>query len=869
MAVVGTERVVDAHQVTRSCRSRLRQVLSAIEAEDVPRDAAFSTVEASRCAAGHDLVWADLTGRYVTVRDEILRVTREGRDWLLDHGAPSPDWHAVAGATPALREWQAEALKAWSEHSRQGVVEAVTGTGKSRVGVEAAREALADGFSVLIVVPGTELIQQWAHALRRSGITNVGQRGDGGTATFATHQVVVGTIQSLWSEPTGPADGRVLLIADECHRYGSEQWRKVLHPSYRRRLGLTATFERSDDGLEVLQQYFGGPPVYRIDFDRAIADGVVAAYDVALIPTDLSPSERWAYDRVEKALQDARAKLLAADFPAEPFGLFLREVQRAAEEFPDPTVEDAARAYLKAFSERIDIVTATSAKLAAIPALAPLVAGSRGSILFTRRTEAAEDIADSLSDEGIAAVAVHSKMRRPERTANLDGLKSGRIKALAAPMVLDEGIDVPNVDLGAVLAGSRSRRQMIQRMGRVLRLKSGGRKAKFLVFYARETIEDPKLMSDPAEGGCLDVILGSADSVHECTSDDLRSELLAWSQRLGDETDATHTSTTDRMDDRPLASEPQSEPPSASPTEPPGFPPHPDSVRVAASAVRSFRNYHGGSPLDAEIALVELLLHLANDHSSHRTRGETDIYWSDRVQLAVANGEIVQYFHEPVDNPTAPSRVQALGSATKNAPAMRSGESARTERAARADGEVPTLADQLARVDPVTLPMTQKVLDAYIGSHGGTSEQAEEHLREMLTDFLESGRKRVGRKGHVQLARSGFFLTVDPYRFVFYRTSRKDHFSWQEVRSQCEPADATPDAQEVLAQPHKNADSEEAGPPTPPPAVSPEADNMHPGDPSSDVVDVVASLVKLADLHGRGLLTTAEFTVLKARLIEP
>ena len=41
-----------------------------------------------------------------------------------------------------LRTWQREALDAWSRHGRYGVIEAVTGTGKWRVGIEALREAL-------------------------------------------------------------------------------------------------------------------------------------------------------------------------------------------------------------------------------------------------------------------------------------------------------------------------------------------------------------------------------------------------------------------------------------------------------------------------------------------------------------------------------------------------------------------------------------------------------------------------------------------------------------------------------------------------------------------------------------------------------
>ena len=57
--------------------------------------------------------------------------------------------------------------------------------------------------------------------------------------------------------------------------------------------------------------------------------------------------------------------------------------------------------------------------------------------------------------------------------------------------MLDEGIDVPDANLGIVMSGSRTRRQMIQRMGRILRRKEPGVGARFVIMFAKDTIEDP------------------------------------------------------------------------------------------------------------------------------------------------------------------------------------------------------------------------------------------------------------------------------------------------------------------------------------------------------------------------------------------
>jgi len=61
-----------------------------------------------------------------------------------------------------------------------------------------------------------------------------------------------------------------------------------------------------------------------------------------------------------------------------------------------------------------------------------------------------------------------------------------------APRILDEGLDVPAIDLVVVTAGTRQQRQKIQCMGRVRR-KDGGRGAVFIVLYAVGTAEDSML----------------------------------------------------------------------------------------------------------------------------------------------------------------------------------------------------------------------------------------------------------------------------------------------------------------------------------------------------------------------------------------
>jgi superfamily II DNA/RNA helicase len=80
---------------------------------------------------------------------------------------------------------------------------------------------------------------------------------------------------------------------------------------------------------------------------------------------------------------------------------------------------------------------------------------------------------------------------RSRRREILDDLRDRKLDAVAAPRVLDEGIDVPDANLGVVMSASRTRRQMIQRMGRILRRKRPGVAARFVIMFAKDTLEDP------------------------------------------------------------------------------------------------------------------------------------------------------------------------------------------------------------------------------------------------------------------------------------------------------------------------------------------------------------------------------------------
>src|SRR6476469_9380994 len=227
---------------------------------------------------------------------------------------------------PELYRWQLDALISWLRCGRRGVIEAVTGSGKTDVAIAAASDALRRGRFVLVVVPSRVLMEQW-HVRLTAAMpgSRIGRLGDSGKDTQASCDVLVATRHSAAAYKPVPPDGMGgLLIADECHGLGGATLRRAMLPQYGERLGLTATLERSDDAVtELLLPYFGGI-CFRYGFEQAIDDGVCAPPRVAFVRVALSVDERAEYTATEQRLVSARLHLRqVSGMPLEPFGDFL------------------------------------------------------------------------------------------------------------------------------------------------------------------------------------------------------------------------------------------------------------------------------------------------------------------------------------------------------------------------------------------------------------------------------------------------------------------------------------------------------------------------------------------------------------------
>jgi RNA polymerase primary sigma factor len=411
-----------------------------------------------------------------------------------------------------LYEWQLDALTAWLACGRRGVVEAVTGSGKTDMALAAIDDAHRRGLFVMVVVPTRVLIAQWHERLETAFPDLViGRLGDSKRDQPGQCDVLVATRHSAASQRPVPAEGQGgLLIADECHGFGGGVLRKSLIGDYSERLGLTATLERSDNAIEkVILPYFGGV-CFRYDFGAAIEDGVCAQPRVAFVSVPLEQKERVEYIATEQQLIDARQTLRAIPKMPTNFSDFLSSVAHLADKDAGEHGR-AAREYLDALGKRREIVANSTAKYQALTTLAGTMRDADGALVFTETVKAANHAINRLDTE-LDIEIITGDTPRAARESILEGLRSGTLDAVAAPRVLDEGVDVPNANLGVVVSASRTRRQMIQRMGRVLRRKPIGTGARFVILFAADTLEDPTTTED--RDGFLDEIEAISDKIH-------------------------------------------------------------------------------------------------------------------------------------------------------------------------------------------------------------------------------------------------------------------------------------------------------------------------------------------------------------------
>ncbi|AXE80827.1 DEAD/DEAH box helicase family protein [Streptomyces atratus] len=347
------------------------------------------------------------------------------------------------GVTP--RPYQIEALQALTDDldaSGRALLVLATGLGKTVVGGEviAAHLRRVPEDQVLVVAHAKDLVQQLERALWRHLPKDVPTRLlTGDTRPDDLSGLTCATVGSALSAARfGYRPGLVMI--DEAHHVGEEGQYDELLELLRsaRHLGVTATPWRGDKH-DITHQL--GAPSFSLGIEEGMRRGYLAQVDYRLFVDDIN------WDIVREASNHS-------------YGL--------------------AELNAKLFLPQRDVAIRDE--------LATAWAGTRNprAIVFCRTIEHAERLADMLRRTPLwsGALAIHAGLAKRERQNRLLAFRAGDVPILTAIDILNEGVDVPDVNILCFARVTHSRRIFVQQLGRGLRLREGKERVTVLDFVS-------------------------------------------------------------------------------------------------------------------------------------------------------------------------------------------------------------------------------------------------------------------------------------------------------------------------------------------------------------------------------------------------
>jgi len=362
-----------------------------------------------------------------------------------------------------LRSYQKKAADVWASNSYSGVVVLPTAAGKTHIGIEAISRL---STTTIVIAPTIELVQQWRDRLRSAFGIEIGQIGGG---ERDIREITVATYDSAYLMAETLGNRFRFLLVDEVHHLAAERFIEIARMyASPYRLGLTATYERTDMLHERLQQFMGGK-IFELGYEELTE--YLADYEIVRIPVELEQDEEEEYEKNRRIfLSYLRKHRMRMRGPWD-FERFILSSW-------NPEGREALIAWRRArniaFNSRVKVDTVRY-----------VLSRHRGekTIIFSEDT----DTAYLISREFLIPCITYLTPG-PERKEYLRMFKDGDVTALATSRVLDEGVDVPDASVGIILSGSGSTRQFRQRLGRLLR-PSEGKKATLYEIVASGTSE--------------------------------------------------------------------------------------------------------------------------------------------------------------------------------------------------------------------------------------------------------------------------------------------------------------------------------------------------------------------------------------------
>jgi superfamily II DNA or RNA helicase len=388
--------------------------------------------------------------RLSNLQQQGIRFQKWDRGWFLRRFEQLPEFTPQDSRTP--RPYQLSAINQIVAAVKEpgldgGVLLLATGLGKTftaYTALQELREANPE-IRILILAHTNELVYQLERDispfLPKSLFPAIWNGAE--TGAISSSQVTIACINSVHSylKRHGELPQQYdLVVVDEAHHSGGMMYRQVLDqirsdgdsPFV---LGLTATPWRADD--HPIEDIIG-PVLFTVDLVTGMKQGYLADIDYRMHVDNIN------WDSIS-SITDLTPRALNKR-------LFIRE-------WDDAVIDGLQNSWSSVSEPR--------------------------AIVFCGTIDHAQAVKDQINARGFArAEAIHSRVPRRIRQLTLSNFHDGKFDILCSVDVLNEGIDIPSVNIVVFQRVTHSRRIFVQQLGRGLRLSPGKDKVLVLDFVS-------------------------------------------------------------------------------------------------------------------------------------------------------------------------------------------------------------------------------------------------------------------------------------------------------------------------------------------------------------------------------------------------
>lgn len=296
-----------------------------------------------------------------------------------------------------------------------------------------------------------------------------------------------------------------LLICDEAHHLTDNRVDKLLTIKASKVVSLSATL--SYEEIDLIKSIWGPAYINKVSLSKATEMGILTVPKLYLYPLQLNNSVR---DQIIYYKKGKPSSIFKIDYGQLPIYIRRKDISleiRATEAEKYEYLTNQMNLYKSNYLEsRVEFMKRKW-----------LMLGSeRKRYLSSLKTDYIKKVLKSIEQKKVLCfcgsieqalemngVAIHSKMKKSERTVVLDNYINGTTKELFAVGMLKEGVNIPNIEAVIISQLDDQERSFIQRSGRVLRNLTD---PEIHVLYFRDT-QDEKYMETALNGTNMEMNL--------------------------------------------------------------------------------------------------------------------------------------------------------------------------------------------------------------------------------------------------------------------------------------------------------------------------------------------------------------------------